>query len=436
MLIDFTVENYRSIKEPVTLSAIAMPRRAPRVSKSDSAQSEARRSRIVPDEEIAQTYMAPGTGFELLPTLGVFGANASGKSNVLHALAEFLWLISVGDRDGNSLLEAMPPFMLSRRYANAPTKLGLRVLVGNEIFEYLLSFGRQRILSETLCVSDGKKSQLLFDRTWDVQNELFKWKNGALFTDAYLAIQKVTAPYFPFVSVLMRGLTVPVIASWQNWLKASRPVSTTLTEQEQHEIILNSLMNSAKDLTNAAEFVRQFDTGIEEVSAVHSNEDVAKSLLVTHRTEDGPVVWDLENESRGTQNLLFLSPKILWSLKHGSLILEDELGSNIHPNVTRKIIQLFQNEQTNPRHAQLIFTSHDNTLQRHNLLRRDQVWFTEKRADGSTNLYALTDFKPRNDLALDQAYLDGRYGAVPVLPALENVLPQNLYATSASESVR
>ncbi|HEY6330918.1 MAG TPA: ATP-binding protein, partial [Blastocatellia bacterium] len=78
---------------------------------------------------------------------------------------------------------------------------------------------------------------------------------------------------------------------------------------------------------------------------------------------------------------------------------------------------LFQSEKTNPKHAQLIFNSHDNTLQRGNLLRRDQIWFTEKRDDASTDLYPLTDFRPRNDLALDKAYLDGRFGAVPIMPS-------------------
>ena len=101
----------------------------------------------------------------------------------------------------------------------------------------------------------------------------------------------------------------------------------------------------------------------------------------------------------------------------------DELGSNIHPNITHEIVRLFQDPKTNPKRAQLIFTSHDNTLQQRNLLRRDQIWFTQKRPDGSTELYPLTDFHPRNDLAIDKAYLDGRFGAVPRLPLDEEILP-------------
>lgn len=124
----------------------------------------------------------------------------------------------------------------------------------------------------------------------------------------------------------------------------------------------------------------------------------------------------------GTQRLFNLAYRMLIALKIGSLTIVDELGTNIHPNIVKNIIKIFQNPNTNPKRAQLIFTSHDNTLQRNNLLRRDQIWFTQKRTDQSTELYALTDFHVRNDLAIDKAYLDGRFGAVPFLPSHEEMI--------------
>ncbi len=86
-------------------------------------------------------------------------------------------------------------------------------------------------------------------------------------------------------------------------------------------------------------------------------------------------------------------------------------------------MRLFQSPVTNPKRAQLVFTSHDTTLQQRNLLRRDQIWFTEKRPDGGTELYPLTDFKPSSGMAIDKSYLDGRFGAVPILPDTEDLLP-------------
>ncbi len=112
------------------------------------------------------------------------------------------------------------------------------------------------------------------------------------------------------------------------------------------------------------------------------------------------------------------------ALGSGELTIVDELGTNLHPNIARSIIKMFQNPKINPKNAQLIFTSHDNTLQRNNLLRRDQIWFTQKRPDHSTELYPLTDFHVRNDLAIDKAYLDGRFGAVPFLPSDEEMILQ------------
>jgi AAA15 family ATPase/GTPase len=173
--------------------------------------------------------------------------------------------------------------------------------------------------------------------------------------------------------------------------------------------------------------IRQFDTGISqiEIEKIESNGNETNenfTVWVWHEVNGHRVRWPIQEESTGTQRLFGLSYWMLVVLRYGGLAMVDELGSNIHPNITRSIIRLFQSEKTNPKRAQLIFTSHDNTLQRANLLRRDQIWFTQKRADGSTELYPLSDFRPRNDLAIDKAYLEGRFGAVPILPDEEEML--------------
>jgi AAA15 family ATPase/GTPase len=168
----------------------------------------------------------------------------------------------------------------------------------------------------------------------------------------------------------------------------------------------------------------KFDTGLSdiEIKRSESSEHDYFQVYALHRTEDGEVRWLFEDESMGTQHLFRISFSIQFAILFGDLLIIDELGSNIHPNITRAIVRLFQNPKTNPKRAQLIFTSHDNTLQRNNLLRRDQIWFTQKRADQSTELYPLSDFKVRNDLAIDKAYLDGRFMAVPFIPDEEELI--------------
>ncbi|MDM3856327.1 MAG: AAA family ATPase [Aphanizomenon gracile PMC649.10] len=179
-------------------------------------------------------------------------------------------------------------------------------------------------------------------------------------------------------------------------------------------------------LKDVVKIVHKFDTGISKIEIKQKPEDsFGYNIYAVHNDSEGNEVhWSFEEESLGTQRIFNLAFRLVLVLNTGQLAVIDELGTNIHPNIVKYIIKMFQNPKTNPKNAQLIFTSHDNTLQRNNLLRRDQIWFTQKRPDHSTELYPLTDFHVRNDLAIDKAYLDGRFGAVPFLPSEEEMILQ------------
>ena len=123
----------------------------------------------------------------------------------------------------------------------------------------------------------------------------------------------------------------------------------------------------------------------------------------------------LRAESLGTQRLFALAGRLLDVLEHGRVLVVDELGSSLHPNILRAIVELFVDPEANRAGAQLVFTTHDTNLLDQGLLRRDQYWFTEKGRDGATTLYPLTDFKPRKGVEpLEKNYLKGRYGALPL----------------------
>ena len=179
--------------------------------------------------------------------------------------------------------------------------------------------------------------------------------------------------------------------------------------------------NESKELTtvleNTKNLLLKLDTGLYDIE-IRKDEDNKENyqLYALHKVaNEGIISWRFEEESIGTQRLFDLIYRMQFILLRNSLLIADELGSNVHPNIINEIVKLFQSPKTNPNRTQLIFTSHDNTLQRNNLLRRDQIWFTQKRPDQSTELYPLSDFKVRNDLAIDKAYLDGRFGAVPFI---------------------
>lgn len=133
--------------------------------------------------------------------------------------------------------------------------------------------------------------------------------------------------------------------------------------------------------------------------------------------------FDLDkHESEGTKKLFAMAGPLVGALKDGQVLVIDELDARLHPMMTREIVNLFNSKQTNPQHAQLIFTTQDTNLLDNRLLRRDQVWFTEKDRESATQLYSLAEFKVRNDEAFERNYIQGRYGAVPFLGDLRSLM--------------
>ena len=133
-----------------------------------------------------------------------------------------------------------------------------------------------------------------------------------------------------------------------------------------------------------------------------------------HRAKEGRIVhFDLELESAGTRRLLYLLAYVFRSLDKGVPLWIDELDSSLHPRAAEAVLQLFCSSATNRNGGQLIATVHDTNLLRSDLLRRDQVWFTEKNPEGGTEIYPLTDFRTRKGDNMELGYLQGRYGAVP-----------------------
>ncbi|VAX38889.1 abortive infection protein, putative, partial [hydrothermal vent metagenome] len=173
-------------------------------------------------------------------------------------------------------------------------------------------------------------------------------------------------------------------------------------------------------------FIKSADTGIsnikveiEEVERANNRTLPFETVWFQHSLSDENSWLDFSEESKGTQMLFQMAAPIYNALKLGSLLLIDELDSSLHVSIGNTIIQLFNNPKTNPHNAQLIFTTHDTnllgTIPDEPALRRDQIWFTEKDKEGGTNLYPLTDYKPRKSENLERGYLQGRYGAIPFL---------------------
>jgi AAA15 family ATPase/GTPase len=419
MLLDFTVENFRSIKGAETLSAVAATK-----SKSKPSNSESGR-RVKSDDEIAQPFHVEGWDIDVLPVIAIFGANASGKSNVLKAFNYLLKFMSDGNYDRGAELI---PFKLDKQSRESPSSFKLRVVIGGTIYIYSLVLNSNRIISEKLeyALVSTKRYRLLYSRSWNEAYQNFEWKNGSDFSGSHIQLEENLHEREPFTSLFSK-LEIKVIKSFSFWVTGSFISNAYGSHTMHYRQYINLTWNLGQTsspafsmhLEKAKKLLIKFDTGLHDIQ-IKKGEDNERDIdiLAFHKTEQGEILsWKFEEESTGTQNLFGLAVGIEFMLQPDlnlSLII-DELGSNLHPNIVHNIVRLFQDTQTNPNRAQLIFTSHDNTLQRNNLLRRDQIWFTQKRPDQSTELYSLSDFKVRNDLAIDKAYLDGRFGAVPFI---------------------
>ncbi|MEY3304778.1 MAG: AAA family ATPase [Pseudanabaena sp.] len=422
MLLDFTVENFRSIKGAETLSAVAASKSKAKPSNSESSR------RVKSDDEIAQPFHVEGWDIDVLPVIAIFGANASGKSNVLKALEYLLSFMFAGNYDHGSHLI---PFKLDSKSLHSPTRFKLRTVFDRNIYTYYLELNSTRIFAEMLeyLPVSTKRVRLLYSRNWNIDSHKYDWKIGSNFSGAHNQLKDSLQERESFMSLLVR-LQITLIKPLIDWL-----FENCFHDNWGHYKIEGNALNLIREmpslipnssyvLENTKYLLNKFDTGIYDIEIKKTEDDERSQIYALHKKEDGEIVsWKFEEESTGTQNLFSLAYTIQFIFQHRHLLRSDELGSNIHPNIVREIIKLFQDSKTNPHRTQLIFTSHDNTLQRNNLLRRDQIWFTQKRPDQSTELYSLSDFKVRNDLAIDKAYLDGRFGAVPFISDEDDFMP-------------
>jgi hypothetical protein len=194
-------------------------------------------------------------------------------------------------------------------------------------------------------------------------------------------------------------------------------------------------LSRTQETAEAMKFFQDLQLGFNDIEASESQTPTGQKVVdiyTNHNIYDdaGEVAGSQrfkfsKCESQGTQKLFELAGPLFHALSTGCLLVLDELDAKMHPLISRHIIRLFSRTSTNPLHAQLIFTTHDTNLLSSRLLRRDQIWFTEKDETESTDLYSLMNIvlpdgtKPRGDGNLERNYIKGRYGAIPYLRTLE-----------------
>lgn len=411
MLIDFTVANFRSIRDPVTWSLVEV---APGKSRQ---KGPTRKRELSTDDQISPALDVPGWDFKLLRSSCIYGANASGKSNVVRALIALLDLLVDGPEYAG-FKDAFRVFRLEPMFADRPTVFRFHAAgdfeeANRAIYAYEVHLLRGVVVEEHLTVETKGHVQEAFSRIMEKDGQ-----RTAVFSDLIpVAIREMEAaldPQVPLLHVLVRNFALPGLQSLRSWLRHSSGYGV---DSSYIAGIMTKIWMKDQQFADAvSSFVKDHDTMLDDVRVELDSDQRVGRLLAIHATPVGEIVWDVADESAGTRRLLEYSGPILRALKEGSLLVLDEFGAHLHPHITERIVALFQSPETNPRGAQLLFNTHETYLLDNERLRRDQVWFTEKHPDGHTELFPLSDFHMRKDAGLGRAYLGGSLGAVPVLP--------------------
>lgn len=397
MLCQFTVKNYKSIRDEITFDM-----QAAAISEHDN--------KIIKDID----------GESFLPISTIYGPNGGGKSNVLEALhtldSKVLRpLCATCDKaycDYKARKIPVEPFAFSEQAKDEPTEFELFFRTEKAEYRYILHVKKDEVVYESLdrVKMDTGRRSALFRR--DTESTELKGIFGKL------KISEDLSATLPLISYL--GITYKkneVVKDVLNWfedaidfLNYGNPYQEMRTAIAKSEDIKHLVLNMIKEM----------DLDIEDFRIEEKDND--RIEIFTKHTVDGySAEITLSEESSGTRKLFGLLPFIAKSLIYGTTLVIDELDAKIHPMLLQYIIKLFTDMSINKKGGQLIFTSHDLSTMNNDVFRRDEIWFVAKGRGLNSGLYSLVEFKNdkgesvRKDAKYDKQYLEGKYGADPYL---------------------
>ena len=397
MLCQFTVKNYKSIRDEVTFDIQA------------AAISE-HEDRIIKDQD----------GEMYLPVSAIYGPNGGGKSNVLEAINTLVAKIlrpiyATADSEGRAFLQKkiiVEPFAFLEEYREKPTEFELFFRTESAEYRYILQVKRDVVVYESLDrvkLETGRRSALF------VRDD-----NGIVLKGAFAKLKvsedlSKTLALLSYLGIAYReNAVVKDVLDWFEYgidfLNYGNPIQelrmAVATSEEVKHLMLDMIQEMDLDIVDFR--VEEKENDMIEVFTKHCVDDVETEI-------------NLSDESSGTKKLFGLLPFIAESLITGTVLVIDELDAKIHPVLLRHIIMMFNDMSINKHKAQLIFTSHDLSTMNSEVFRRDEIWFVAKGNAQNSKLYSLVEFKNekgesvRKDAKFDKQYLEGKYGADPYL---------------------
>lgn len=402
MILEFSVKNFLSFKEKVTFSMIANS-----------------------NKELNDNYVEIG-GNKVLKSAAVYGANASGKSNLFKILTlVVLMLRSSNSVDINAKLPLIP-FKLDKDSVNKPSEFEIKFILNETRYVYGFIADKDKIYDEYLYYYPNGRETKIFDRT-NINEYSYTQKDEKILRE----IEAKNAQNKFFLATATNWNFDKTKAAY-NFLTNGIGTCNNLEilknmAYKMYETNPDYLKDFAIDFLQKADFniedyqISQIDVPGEFLTAIP--EFIAKTLpdkpkayqvLFKHKNSDNYL--SIDEESLGTQMIFAFIPFLADSLKNKKVLIIDELDKSLHPFLVQYIVEIFNDAEINKNGSQLIFNTHDTNLLDLNILRRDQIWFTEKNSEtGESDLYSLSDFSVRKQENVEKGYMLGRYGAVPFI---------------------
>ncbi len=459
MLVEFSVTNWRSFKDKATLSMIA--------------SRERQHSNHLTKVQMGRNRL------NITPLAMIYGANASGKSNLFKALSFVRKFIIMG----TFLPEAripVEPFRLARDSHTKPSVFSLQILIDESVYEFSFSVSSDKVLSESLTVHKGSKSEVYYTRQEQDVNilEIFVEKERALCRES--GKKQPEGSFFDYLRSSVRANQLLLTTAVQQNVLALRPLyrwindslillspnsryapfydpyndhseygyegfkklltqlDTGICDVRYKEIPFDQLPFTPEEQDRLTAEVLSLPQGKKRLADIFSvtngmeryilqgkeGKVVAQKMMMFHSGASGMIPFDRREESDGTQRLMDIIPAFLKAAnpKADQVVFIDELDRSLHPTLVRSLLEFFLDGCSGKRRAQLLLTTHDVYQIDQNLLRRDELWLTERGNGGASTLIPFSDYELRDDLDLRKFYLSGRLGGIPrvSLPKSEN----------------
>lgn len=425
MLLEFSVSNYLSLKTKTTLNLLATPIK----------------------EHIDTNIFSTGR-YELLKGAVIYGANASGKSNFIKAMSTMRRLVLQSFEQSSADELDIVPFLLNTETEGKPSFFEAVFLIDNVQYRYGFEVDNSKVHAEWLFEAQKKAEKPLFMREEEGIEVM-----GKTFPEGK-DLEGRTRDNALFLAVVdqFNGSIAKKIMKWFNNF-----ITISGLSHEGYKGVTFGMLENKKTQNALLDFYKKLDLGFDDITIYKKPfnvkelpsdmpEILVKQLLTdfegalkidiktVHTKYDakdkivGEVEFDMRSqESSGTNKLFNISGPVFDVLNVGGTLIVDELDASLHPLLTLAITKLFNSQAFNPNNAQLIFATHDTNLLNYGNYRRDQIYFVEKNKYGSSEMYSLVEYKEegkkiRKDRSFEKDYIEGRYGAIPYIGNVSNVI--------------